>query len=400
VLSVRIRCLQVQHRGVEAAVTPTAGDDEPEFTATDVLRVGGSSYVGWDEAVERTVDLAPLHLGVPRGAVHEEHFEFEGGSETELIRSPRSEVAGRIVRRREKLGGRVLVDVTDVVSGGEGGKLVKVGVTVENLTAQTGPGVSRDQALAHSLVAVHTMLALDDGVFVSLLDPPADARGLAAGCRNEGTFPVLMGGGDVVLSSPIILYDHPEVAPESPGDLYDSTEIDEILALRVLTLTDEEKAEARATDPRAAAIIDRCDDMPPEIWSRLHGALRSLEPLGDPEPLISDPAGFGEEPAPWWDPEVDASFDPWSDSVTVAGVEVKKGASVRLRPSRRSDAQDLFLQGLSATVAGIFKDVDGEVHVAVTVDDDPATEELSWQGRYLFFYPDEVEPLTVQRGSR
>ena len=129
------------------------------------------------------------------------------------------------------------------------------------------------------------MLALDDGVFVSLLDPPADARGLAAGCRNEGTFPVLMGGGDVVLSSPIILYDHPEVAPESPGDLYDSTEIDEILALRVLTLTDEEKAEARATDPRAAAIIDRCDDMPPEIWSRLHGALRSLEPLGDPEAL-------------------------------------------------------------------------------------------------------------------
>ena len=73
---------------------------------------------------------------------------------------------------------------------------------------------------------------------------------------------------------------------------------------------------------------------------------------------------------------------------------------MRLRPSRRSDAQDLFLQGLSATVAGIFKDVDGEVHVAVTVDDDPATEELSWQGRYLFFYPDEVEPLTVQRGSR
>ena len=399
-LSVRIRCLQVQHRGVEVVVTSTSGEDDPEFAPTDILRVGASSYVDWDEAVEQTVDLAPMRLSALRGAPHDERFELEGGSETELVRSPGSEVAGRIVRQRRNLSVRVLVDATEAVAAGEGGKLVKVGVTVENLTVQTAPGGSRDEVMAYSLVAVHTMLALDDGVFLSLLDPPEDARGLVAGCRNEGTFPVLVGSDDIVLSSPIILYDHPEIAQESPGDLYDSTEIDEIHALRVLTLTDEEKAEARATDPRAAAIIDRCDDMPPEIWSRLHGAMRSLEPLGDPEPNVAAPAGLVEEPAAWWDPQVDASFDPWSDSVTVAGVPVTKGAAVRLRPSRRSDAQDLFLQGLRATVAGVFADVDGEVHVAVTVDDDPATEELSWQGRYLFFYPDEVEPLTVPGGSR
>ena len=91
-----------------------------------------------------------------------------------------------------------------------------------------------------------------------------------------------------MLSSPIILYDFPAVAPESAGDFCDSTEIDEILALRVMTLTDEEKAEARGTDARAAAIIDRCDDMPDEIWSRLHGAVRSLRPVAtvaeEPEP--------------------------------------------------------------------------------------------------------------------
>ena len=100
--------------------------------------------------------------------------------------------------------------------------------------------------------------------------------------RNEGTFPVLIGDtttNDVMLSSPIILYDFPAVAPESAGDFCDSTEIDEILALRVMTLTDDEKAEARGTDARAAAIIDRCDDMPDEIWSRLHGAVRSLRPI-------------------------------------------------------------------------------------------------------------------------
>ena len=65
-------------------------------------------------------------------------------------------------------------------------------------------------------------------------------------------------------------------------------------------------------------------------------------------------------------------------------------------PSHRADAQDIFLSGLSATVAGVFTDVDGDQHVAVTVDDDPATEELEWQGRYLFFHVDEVEPLVDQ----
>ncbi len=107
------------------------------------------------------------------------------------------------------------------------------------------------------------MLAVDDGSFVSLLDPPEEARLAVADCHSDGCFPVLIGAGDVVLSSPIILYDYPQVAPESPGDLYDATEIDEILALRVVTLTEGEKSEARGTDPRAAAIIDRCDEMDP-----------------------------------------------------------------------------------------------------------------------------------------
>jgi hypothetical protein len=255
--------------------------------------------------------------------------------------------------------------------------------------------------MGRSLVAVHTMVAIDGGVFVSLLDPPEEASLAVAGCRNDGTFPVLIRGEDLVLSSPIILYDYPQVAPESPGDLYDSTEIDEILALRVLTLTDEEKAEARGTDPRAAAIIDRCDDMPPEIWDRLHGAMRSLSASRPSEPFADSEtfpkwamAGEGDEmTVPWWDPSVDSVVDPWSDSLVVAGVEISKGDAVRLRPSHRSDAQDLFLHGLSATVAGVFKDVDGNDHVAVTIDDDPATDELAWQGRFLFFHPDEVEPV-------
>ncbi|HEX3981037.1 MAG TPA: hypothetical protein VHW93_07430, partial [Acidimicrobiales bacterium] len=221
-----------------------------------------------------------------------------------------------------------------------------------------------------------------------------------------GIYPVLVGDDDVVLAAPIILYDHPAVAPESPGDLYDATEIDEILALRVLTLTEDEKREARGTDPRAAAIVDRCDGMEPEAWDRLHGTFRPVDrsgsgattAAGPPEPTTpTGPTteGTGEQAGlPWWDPLADASVDPFSDSVTVAGVEVTKGTPVRLRPSRRSDAQDLFYRDQRATVAGVFSDVDGTVQVAVTIDDDPATADLVWQGRYLFFLPDEVEPLT------
>jgi hypothetical protein len=387
-LSIRIRCLQVQHRAVEVA------DDDGNFVAVDNVEIDGKSYVEWDEAIDQVVNLTPLNLLPGDETTLGESFTFTGGEDTELIPSSGGGVAARIRRDRQPVEGRVNV----VARPAEGdGSFLKVTVTVENVTAWSGTSTRRDDVMGHSLVAVHTMLAVDGGVFISLLDPPDAARSAVASCSNEGAFPVLIGGGDVVLSSPIILYDCPEVAPESPGDLYDSTEIDEILALRVLTLTDEEKAEARGTDPRAAAIIDRCDDMPPEMWERLHGAVRALHPAGagDPTPDLG-PEPMGEpaiEVAPWWDPEVDASVDPWSDSVSIGEVEVTKGSAVRLRPSHRSDAQDLFLAGMAATVAGVFQDVDGSQHVAVTIDDDPATEELNWQGRYLFFHPDEVDPI-------
>ncbi|HJT04767.1 MAG TPA: hypothetical protein VJ757_14245 [Pseudonocardiaceae bacterium] len=104
-----------------------------------------------------------------------------------------------------------------------------------------------------------------------MLDPSEWAAATKQ-CRNVHTFPVLAGdphNRDVMLSSPILMdYAYPQVSPESPGDLFDATEIDEILSLRTLTLTDDEKLEARATDPRAAAIIDRVEEFPQEVLER------------------------------------------------------------------------------------------------------------------------------------
>ena len=124
-----------------------------------------------------------------------------------------------------------------------------------------------------------------------MTDPPEWAKPAVAECENVGSWPVLAdpdGGRQVVLSSPIILYDHPELAPESPGELYDGTEIDEILTLRTLALSDEEKLEARATDPRAAALIDRVESMDAETMQKLHGTIRAG----------GGPGTFGAPPRP------------------------------------------------------------------------------------------------------
>src|SRR5262249_43234823 len=151
--------------------------------------------------------------------------------------------------------------------------------------------------------------------------------------------------------------------PESRGDLFDSTEIDEILALRVLTLTDDEKDGARATDARAAAIIDRIEAMEPDQWAELHGTVRAIARV------ITE-----HDDSPWWDPGADEQFDPSTDTLIIGEHVVGAGTKVRLHPSRRADAHDMFLRDMDATVTGVFTDVDQTVLVGVTVDDDPASE--------------------------
>ena len=377
VLTIRIRCLQVQHRAVEAT-----DDHGATFHPVDSLDTGDRTIMPWDEAVEHEVDIDALPLSARSRLTRS--FTLPPGDDVEVTHDGLGNVIGRCVRHREEISGAMRISVAPAAGDGD---LLKVVIEVENTTEWMEAGADRDTAMRHSLVAVHTLLAIDGGSFVSLLEPSPGADVAVDGCVSDGTFPVLIGDPstcDVMLSSPIILYDFPAVAPESAGDFCDATEIDEILALRVMTLTDEEKAEARGTDRRAAAIVDRCDDMPQEIWSRLHGAVRSLQPLDTTD---------DDAEVPWWDPGRDAMFDPYSDTTRIGDVDVGSGTRVRLRPSHRADAHDLFYAGRMATVKGVFNDVDGERHLAVAIDDDPAAGELDWQGRYLYFHPDEVEVI-------
>jgi hypothetical protein len=161
------------------------------------------------------------------------------------------------------------------------GNLLKLHVELRN-EYSASPDTARDQILPNSLVSAHLLLeALEakDGGFVSLLDPPEEFRDAVTGCRNEGCFPVLVGDQgqtNLLLASPIILYDYPQIAPESAGDFFDGTEMDEMLTLRVITMTDSEKNEMRSADDRTRALLERTEQTAREQLARTHGVIRSM----------------------------------------------------------------------------------------------------------------------------
>ena len=348
----------------------------------------------WDEGVVREIPATVTPGG------DETHWEF-----------PIS-VPGGVGEAGESwpLAGRLVVDAEPM---DERYGVLRLRIRVENAARWQEREAPRAEVLRRSLVSCHTLAEVRGGEFLSLRDPPEWARPYAAACRNEHTWPVLV-DRHVVLCTPIILDDFPQVAPESPMDLHDATEIDELLLLRTMALTDAEKAEARATDPRGAAIVAAADTLPPEIMERLHGAIRTLRPVAQPEPAVAQPQPAAQpetvapkaepvaqletvpaerpENPPWWDPGADASVSPETDRIAVPGGWASRGSKVRLRPgARRTDAQDMFLDGLTATVQAVLYDVDETGYLAVTVDDDPATELHEFFGRYRYFNPDEVE---------
>jgi hypothetical protein len=362
-----VRFLQVQRRGVEAAA---AG----EFVPVEELAVDGVIHHGWDEAVERElVWSGPL---VPGEYVARE-IALDGSRESEPVRDAGGAVRGRFVRTCWPLRGTVSIASEPL------GERVKLRVRVENHSEPTAAGpvraAERSILLRSAFVSTHTLLAVEEGAFLSTLDPPHAAAGAVAACENRNTFPVLIASLDIrptersahaaaaVLSSPIILYDYPEVAAESQGDAFDATEIDELLYLTVASMSDAEKRAARATDGRARGIVDRAEQMSPEAFARLHATMRPVTPAGEETP--------------------------GSGCIVIDGRRIAKGSRVRLRPRRRADVWDMFLAGRTARVAGVHEDVDDRRYVAVTVDDDPASDVHDWYGRYWYFAPEEIEPL-------
>jgi hydrogenase maturation protease len=279
-LTVKIRFLQIVQRSIGKLRVPAnevPANAEPDMEFVDRLEVSGRVYQPWQEAVERELSYDALALETLSASP--QPFWFPEGRSVELLRDEQGQVAGAIVRTWNTLTGSVEIQAESCRD-----EVVKVKIRVENLTRSEGAASSdsarRDAILLDSLVSAHTILGVEHGEFISLLEPSAGLEDLASQCSNVGTWPVLAGDGvDAMLSSPIILYDHPQIAPESAGNLFDATEIDEILSLRILTLTEDEKREMRQSDDRTRGILERTENMPEEQFMKLHGVLRGLTPL-------------------------------------------------------------------------------------------------------------------------
>jgi len=315
----------------------------------------------WLEAIEREVKLAPVPLNAPIKQVREFTFPAAHSVDKEVTRS------------NEMIRGRIELETLRLEQS-----IAKISARAFNETPLPTQMGNQDAVLMRTFASTHTILYAPGGKFISLLDPEPDCIELAGACRNMGTWPVLVGDKekqehDTMLSSPIILYDYPQIAPESAGELFDSTEIDEILTLRVQALSDTEKIEMRSVDEQARKILERAENLRPEEFLKMHGTLREVRKTNE------------------------EFFNPAQrrDSAAVNGVTLKAGDRARIHPKRRADVMDIAIEGKIAIIEAVEEDLDKNVHFAVVLEDDPGRDIglMRHVGHRFFYAADEVEPL-------
>lgn len=279
-LTVKVRFLQIVQRSIGricGSIAEAPEKAKPAIELVNRLEVAGRVYQPWQEAVEREICCNTFDPAEPSSIA----FNFPEDKSVEYLCDERGALAGAIVREWKALNGSMEIRWEQCRDG-----VVKLTALVENLTScdpeMQSDSATRGAILLHSLVSAHTIFGAEAGEFLSLLEPPAGFEDLVAQCQNVGTWPVLASeSADALLSSPIILYDHPRIAPESAGNLFDATEIDEILSLRILTLTEEEKREMRQSDDRVRGVLERTENMPEEQFMKLHGVLRGLTAVNE-----------------------------------------------------------------------------------------------------------------------
>ncbi len=305
------------------------------------------------QAVARRIELSGKMVGALPGAPIEQENRIARGPAPDLL-----------------VGLRLAAEELDDSS-------YEIVLRVENRTP-VADGLDRAAALADSLLSTHPLLRVQGGRFISPLDRLV---------RSINTFPVLATeADDAVLGAAIVLPDHPQIAPESRGGLFDSTEIEEALLLHVHALSDAERAEIEQQDPTVKEMVARAAATTPEDIMALHGRVT----VRDPAPERIRPPETDEPPTPppgLEDPRAgveQADFD---------GVHFRRGGKVVLRPGTDADVHSRILDGRTATIERIFIDYDGRMHLGVTVDDDPGQDLMRDTGRYLFFFAPEVEVI-------
>jgi hypothetical protein len=284
------------------------------------------------QAVERRIELGPAPFGARITT------EFDGG---------------RLTLRSEPRG--------------DGSAVVRC--CVHN-TREVPAGLDRGGALSRSLLSTQLLVRVSAGRFRSPLDSAP---------TSVNTYPVLASDADdAVLGTTYVLPDHPQIAPESRGGLFDSTEIEEALLLHVQVLSDAERAEIERADPAVREMIERAEAVTPEDIIALHGRVEIRDPVTDQPP--TEPPGLPDPTA--GEPEA-----------IVDGVRFTRGGKVVIRPGADADIQARMLDGRTATIERILTDYDGKTHLGVTIDDDPGQDLMRETGRLLYFFAPEVEVI-------
>jgi hypothetical protein len=381
-VEITVRFLHPMAREIGIVDLPLEKLPDPEppdfFHEVPELEVDGRLYQSWQEVVERKVEApeGKLLSELARGPEIKVPFAFPASRTIEPIVDRNQKIAGVIVRRQAAIEG--LIEI-----GAE-----PVGESVFRLTARIlnqspVPALELEDADAvvmRTFASTHTILHVTGGAFLSTIDPPENLSAATAACQNQGTWPVLVGDEkkqerDTMVSSPIILYDYPKIAPESPGDLFDGGEIDEILTLRIQTMTDAEKREMRGIDEQARRILERTEALDEKQLMKMHGLMRDTVAA-----------------------ETESFFNPASKptSFSLGGVSLKAGDRVRVRPKNRADIFDMAVAGKIAVIETIEQDAEDKIHLALVMEDDPGKDLgfLRQPGHRFFYGLDEVEPLT------
>ena len=328
----------------------------------DQLMVDGRLHQTWTDVAERAVDVRPLHVSEEGRRVNA--FAFPASVESEELRSTEG-LVGVAERRNPRIAGRVELSAESVDE-----RLYRIRVIVSNESPLPENVVGdEDEVLLRTFTSTHTILQVRGGRFLSMTDAPPEYAAAAAACVNSGTWPVLVGDEarqDTMLSSPIILYDFPAIAPESAGDFFDGTEIDEMLTLRVMTLSEDEKTEIRSADAFARQILHRAESTTSDDLFGMHGVVRGLKELSHQVP---------------------------PKHVEIEGRRLTAGDRVRIRPKKMTDVMDVALAGKMAEIESINQDFEGRIHLALVIDDDPGRDlGLMRQPGHRFFYSlDDVE---------
>lgn len=301
--SVTIRFLQIQNRQVV----------DEQGNKVERVEIDGKIFETWDETVERKIETTETT-----------DFCFTSHYFSEILTDGKA----KFIRLINQISGRIEIEKERIREN-----LHRWTVKIFNLSE------------TEKFISAHAILSVEMGEFISLLEYEQNFENEVKALQQKTLFPVLI-KKNVMLASPIILYDYPKVAPESVGDFYDATEIDELLTLRIWTMTDREKIEAAALDSRAKKILHQAEKT--ELMD-LHGVFRQKN--------------------------------------------LQIGQKVRLKPKKSADAFDIFLENQIAVIEKIEIDFENKQYFVVSLENDEGRNlEKSIAHRY-FFSSEELELL-------